>query len=176
MNRLHHDCDDTHSPAVAPMTRSFALPDEAATATLGAALARNLPRDGRLRVYLLGDLGAGKTTLVRAMLRALGYTGAVRSPTYTLVELHVVSGLHFYHFDFYRFTSPEEFLEAGLDEYFDEAAICLLEWPQRAAPFVPAADIEISLEIQENTRHATLRAASLTGSECLASLHLPPTP
>ena len=175
MNRLH-DRDDTHSPAVAPMTRSFALPDEAATAALGAALARILPRDRRLRVYLVGDLGAGKTTLVRSVLRALGYTGTVRSPTYTLVELHVVSGLHLYHFDFYRFTTPDEFLEAGLDEYFNEAAICLLEWPNRAAPFVPPADIEICLEIQDNTRRATLRATSLTGSTCLASLPLPPTP
>ena len=155
------------------MTRSFALPDEAATADLGAALARVLPRDKRLVVYLTGDLGAGKTTLVRSVLRALGYAGAVRSPTYTLVELHVVSGLNLYHFDFYRFTSPEEFLEAGLDEYFNEAAICLLEWPQRAAPFVPAADIEIFLEIQDNTRHAALRAESLTGTECLTSLPLP---
>ncbi|MBO7410422.1 MAG: tRNA (adenosine(37)-N6)-threonylcarbamoyltransferase complex ATPase subunit type 1 TsaE [Ottowia sp.] len=169
MNRLH-DRDDTQS------ARTLTLPDEAATAALGAALARALPREERLVVYLRGTLGAGKTTLVRSVLRALHYAGAVRSPTYTLVELHVVSGLNLYHFDFYRFTSPEEFLEAGLDEYFDEAAICLLEWPDRAAPFVPPADVEICLEIQENIRTAALRAASLTGTRCLANLHLPPAP
>jgi tRNA threonylcarbamoyladenosine biosynthesis protein TsaE len=108
------------------------LPDEAATLALGASLAATLTPG--LKVALEGDLGAGKTTLVRGALRALGHTGAVKSPTYTLVELYVVSGLNLYHFDFYRFTKPEEFLDAGLDEYFDGNGICLAEWPRLTCP------------------------------------------
>lgn len=158
------------------LIRSIALPDEAATAALAAALAQALPRQERFVVYLDGTLGVGKTTFVRAMLRALGHHGAVRSPTYTLVELHAVSGLNLYHFDFYRFTTPDEFLEAGLEEYFAEAAICLVEWPHKAAPFLPAPDLEIRLETeQDQQRRAHLRAFSVTGNKCLASLLPPPS-
>src|SRR3990170_1571039 len=92
------------------------LPDEAATMRLGQTLAQSLVPG--IRLYLKGELGSGKTTLVRATLRALGVTGPIKSPTYALVELYVVSRLHLYHFDFYRFRDPLEWRDAGFDEYF----------------------------------------------------------
>src|SRR6185369_7401985 len=103
-----------HSPE---FTAVFPLPDEAATQHFGAALAPRL-RPGMV-IFLEGDLGAGKTTLSRALIRALGHTGPVKSPTYALVEVYVFSSLYLYHFDFYRFESPEEFLDAGFGEYFN---------------------------------------------------------
>src|SRR5690606_7517372 len=117
------------------------LPDEAATLALGAALAPHLQPG--LVITLEGDLGAGKTTLVRGLLRALGYGNKVKSPTYTLVEVHVVSGLNLYHFDFYRFNQPEEYLDAGLDEYFQGDGVCLVECPDKAASYLPRPDLRI---------------------------------
>src|SRR5512137_665822 len=121
------------------------LSDETATLALGAALA-SCAQPG-LVIWLDGDLGAGKTTLVRGLLRALGDTGPVKSPTYALVEIHVVSGLNLYHFDFYRFSQPEEYLDAGLDEYFAGDGVCLVEWPEQAVPYLPAADLRIRLTV-----------------------------
>ncbi len=144
------------------------LPDEAATLALGNALAGALA-DG-LVIYLCGDLGAGKTTLVRGLLRTLGYTGIVRSPTYTLVELYAISNLHLYHFDFYRFSQPEEYLDTGLDEYFQGHAVCLVEWPERAAPYVPRADVRITLTIADRGRRAEIAALSTVGEQCLDNL------
>jgi tRNA threonylcarbamoyladenosine biosynthesis protein TsaE len=148
------------------------LSDEAATLALGAALAaqvRATGADGTV-VYLEGDLGAGKTTLVRGLLRALGHAGPVRSPTYALVELHAISGLNLYHFDFYRFNQPEEYLDAGLDEYFAGNGICLVEWPDKAAPFLPAADLRISLAVSGEGRLAGIRADSERGRTWLNAL------
>jgi tRNA threonylcarbamoyladenosine biosynthesis protein TsaE len=163
-----HAADDT--------CRDFALPDEAATLSLGAALATAMPQDPRPAavVYLEGDLGAGKTTLVRGLLRKVGAGGTVKSPTYTLVEPHVVSGLNLYHFDFYRFTVPEEFLDAGLDEYFADAGVCLVEWPDRARPYLPACDLHIRLELDGGGRRAHLQADSERGRQWLS--RLPPSP
>jgi tRNA threonylcarbamoyladenosine biosynthesis protein TsaE len=155
-----HPTDDT--------CREWPLPDEAATLALGAALAQELPR--RAIVYLQGDLGAGKTTLVRGLLRKVGFGGTAKSPTYTLVEPYVVSGLHLYHFDFYRFNTQEEFLDAGLDEYFAENAICLVEWPDRAAPYLPAADLRIRLLHEGSGRHARIESASERGQQWLSAL------
>ncbi len=155
--------DIQHVPDDSP---SSALADEAATRALGAVLAPAL--EAGLTIYLRGDLGAGKTTLVRGMLEALGHCGAVRSPTYTLIEPYLVSKLNFYHFDFYRFTEPEEFLDAGLEEYFAKDAVCLVEWPELAAPFVPAADLEIRLETQGDGRRASLIALTERGRRCLS--------
>ena len=111
-----------HSPNV---TAVFDLPDEAATQGLGEKLAKTMQPG--LVVFLDGDLGAGKTTLARALIRALGHNGPVKSPTYALVEVYVVSSLYLYHFDFYRFESAEEFLDAGFDEYFNAASVYLIE-------------------------------------------------
>jgi tRNA threonylcarbamoyladenosine biosynthesis protein TsaE len=131
-----------------------------------------------LVIYLRGDLGAGKTTLVRGLLRALGHGGSVKSPTYSLIEPYVVSRLDLYHFDFYRFSFPEEYLDAGLDEYFAGHGVCLVEWPDRAAPYLPAADLEIHLEICRNeageNREASLRALTEAGRSCLSALSPPP--
>lgn len=147
------------------------LADEAATLALGAALAR--VAEPGLVIHLDGDLGAGKTTLVRGLLRSLGDAGPVKSPTYSLVEIHAVSGLNLYHFDFYRFNQPEEYLDAGLDEYFDGKGICLVEWPERAAPYVPAPDIRIRLNVAGSGRLAAIAGGSEKGRRCLTNF-VPP--
>jgi tRNA threonylcarbamoyladenosine biosynthesis protein TsaE len=149
------------------------LSDEAATLALGAALAQAVVPG--LIVWLEGDLGAGKTTLVRGLLRALGDAGPVKSPTYTLVEVHPVSGLDLYHFDFYRFSQPEEYLDAGLDEYFGGQGVCVVEWPDRAAPYLPAADVVVLLEHAGAGRVAQVSARSERGRQCLARLKNSPT-
>jgi tRNA threonylcarbamoyladenosine biosynthesis protein TsaE len=144
------------------------LPDEAATMALGARLAGVLR--GGLAVWLQGNLGAGKTTLVRGLLRGLGYEGKVKSPTYTLVEPYVISGLYLYHFDLYRFVDPEEWEAAGFRDYFNPESVCLIEWPEKAGDLLPPADIEISLEPSGAGRAATLTAGTELGKQCLNAL------
>ena len=144
------------------------LADEEATVALGAALAPGISPG--LRIFLEGDLGAGKTTLVRGLLCALGHRGRVKSPTYTLVELYTVSGLNLYHFDFYRFDRPEEYLEAGLDELLAGDAICVVEWPTKAGSYLPEADLEIRLSLAGNGRLAAIRALSPRAIACLQCL------
>lgn len=150
------------------------LPDEGATIALGAALAQALiqalPVTAGLHVHLVGDLGAGKTTLTRALLRALGHSGPVKSPTYTLVEPYLVGQRALYHFDFYRFQSPEEFTEAGLEEYFQESAICLVEWPDKAEGFLPPADLQIKLLHIGEARQARLLASTSSAAHVLHAL------
>lgn len=121
-------------------------------------------------IYLRGDLGAGKTTLSRALIRALGHTGPVKSPTYSLVEVYVISSLYLYHFDFYRFESPEEFLDAGFDEYFNDASVCLVEWPERAEGCVPPADLRLRLYHAGVGRLLEALADSPKGQACLNAL------
>ncbi|MBA4742843.1 MAG: tRNA (adenosine(37)-N6)-threonylcarbamoyltransferase complex ATPase subunit type 1 TsaE [Azoarcus sp.] len=141
------------------------LADEADTERAGAALAEGLVSG--LVIYLVGDLGAGKTTLVRGCLRGLGHTGKVKSPTYTLIEPYVVSRLHLYHFDFYRFNVPEEFLEAGLEEYFSGSGACLVEWPGKAEPYIANADIEVRLSVRAPGRDIEVEALTETGRRCV---------
>jgi tRNA threonylcarbamoyladenosine biosynthesis protein TsaE len=155
-----HPADDT--------CREYRLPDEAATLALGAALAQVVTLSAV--IYLEGDLGAGKTTLVRGWLQKVGAGETAKSPTYTLVEPHVTSGLNLYHFDFYRFTIPEEFLDAGLDEYFAEHGICLVEWPDRAAPYLPAPDLRVQLSLDGAGRRAVLVPGSERGRAWLGQL------
>jgi tRNA threonylcarbamoyladenosine biosynthesis protein TsaE len=150
-----------------PDSLSLDLADDAATKSLGARLSAVL-QVGDV-VSLEGDLGAGKTTLVRGLLEGLGYTGKVKSPTYALVEPHVVSGLNLYHFDFYRLNQPEEYLEAGLDEYFAGQGICLVEWPDKAAPYLPASDLRVELSVMGDGRKARLQADSERGRACLSA-------
>jgi tRNA threonylcarbamoyladenosine biosynthesis protein TsaE len=147
------------------------LNDETATLALGAALAPCLIPG--VTVYLCGDLGSGKTTLVRGLLRALGHGGKVKSPTYTLVELYTVSNLNLYHFDFYRLNQPEEYLDAGLDEYFQGSGVCLVEWPDKATPYVAAPDVRVELFLEGDGRRAVLRAESGKGATCLSDLKTP---
>ncbi len=132
----------------------YALADEAATLALGAELGHRLAAGGC--VYLEGDLGAGKTTLVRGILRGLGHNGAVKSPTYTIVEPYEIRGVHIYHFDLYRLSDPEELELIGVREYFDAGSLCLLEWPERGAGVVPAPDLTITLAVNGHGRKATL--------------------
>jgi tRNA threonylcarbamoyladenosine biosynthesis protein TsaE len=162
-------------------TEPTSLPDEAATLALGARFAHPACLAPGLNIWLHGDLGAGKTTFVRGLLRALGETGPVKSPTYTLLEVHVVSGLNLYHFDFYRLNQPEEYLDAGLDEYFSGTGICLVEWPEQAAPYLPAADIHIELQAVTRAdgtdqRTVVCRATSTRGQTCLTNCLTTPSP
>ena len=141
------------------------LPDEPATIALGAALARAL--EPGLVIYLEGDLGAGKTTLVRAALRELGHRGPVKSPTYTLVEVYEASRLHLHHFDFYRFHDPREWIDAGFRETFDGRNVILVEWPQKAGDLLPPPDVRIALEAHGTGRSASLRSCSVRGQKCV---------
>ena len=144
------------------------LPDERATLALGAALAGVL--EPGLTIYLSGPLGAGKTTVIRGMLRALGHQGPVRSPTYTLVEVYAVSRLDLHHFDFYRFHDPREWIDAGFRESFNGLNVSLIEWPERAGGLLPPADVEIVLELLAAGRSAGLTSSSIRGQKCLALL------
>jgi tRNA threonylcarbamoyladenosine biosynthesis protein TsaE len=149
------------------------LPDEAATHALGAALAKSIQPG--LTVFLHGELGAGKTTLVRAVLRGLGWEGRVKSPTYALVELYDVSRLHLYHFDFYRFRDPREWILAGFAENFGGRNVCLVEWPEKAAGSLPPQDLDVFLDFQDAGRVVRLDSCTPLGERVLASLrsHFP---
>ncbi|MGN6668696.1 MAG: tRNA (adenosine(37)-N6)-threonylcarbamoyltransferase complex ATPase subunit type 1 TsaE [Trinickia sp.] len=160
------------------LERRFTLDDLAATDAFGARFAgaiddvRQAPGFSGLHVQLLGDLGAGKTTLVRATLAGLGHSGRVRSPTYTLVEPYALARdageLELYHFDLYRFADPAEWLDAGFREYFDAGAICLVEWPQKAGALLGTPDLVLALEPLDGDRRVLdARAYSDTGKACL---------
>jgi tRNA threonylcarbamoyladenosine biosynthesis protein TsaE len=119
-------------------------------------------------VTLSGELGAGKTTLVRGVLRGLGWTGPVKSPSYALVEHYLFSSLYFYHFDFYRFDDPDEWNTTGFAEYFRPDSIAVIEWPERVASRLPWVDMAARIELAEPGRGLELRAATEAGKACLA--------
>jgi tRNA threonylcarbamoyladenosine biosynthesis protein TsaE len=144
------------------------LPDEAATTAFAARLAHAMHPG--LVIYLRGDLGAGKTTLVRALLQTLGYTGRVKSPTYTLVERYEVAGLHLRHFDLYRFRDAEEWESSGFRDEFDGQNVCLVEWPEQASGLLPPADISLTFEILQDGRELLLHAYTDAGQKCLNAL------
>jgi len=144
------------------------LPAEADTLALGAAVAAGL-RPGMV-IYLRGGLGAGKTTLARGILHALGVTERIKSPTYTLVEPYNISSLYLYHFDFYRLRHPDEWVDAGFRDYFSSGAVCLVEWPDKAGAQLPAADMTIDLATAGDARKATLSADTEAGINCLRRL------
>ena len=152
------------------------LADESATAALGAALARALQPG--LVIYLHGDLGAGKTSLTRAMIHAAGHVGTVKSPTYTLSEPYQVQldgqSLNIIHYDLYRMSSPEEFLDAGFREDFDGSNICIVEWPEKGDPVLPAPDVHVLLNVSGHGREVELQALSELGLSCLDRLVFPP--
>jgi len=150
------------------MSLDIKLPDPAATERLGRALAAGA-RAGRV-LHLRGDLGAGKTTLVRGLLRALGHPGRVKSPTYTLVEPYELSSLHFYHFDFYRLKNRSEWEQSGFRDYFDAQALCVVEWPERAGDLLSRPDLEITLRFEGEGRRARIEAHSDAGEDWLSSL------
>jgi len=144
------------------------LSDEAATLRLGQALAAGVA-PGRV-LHLGGELGTGKTTVVRGLLRALGYPGKVKSPTYTLVEPYGTSRLHLYHFDFYRFKDRTDWVSSGFREYFNGESFCAVEWPERAGGLLPAPDLELRLEMAGEERRATLAAHTPAGESWASSL------
>lgn len=141
------------------------LADEAGTLAFGAQLAQGLVPG--MTVYLEGDLGAGKTTLVRGMLRALGHEGRVRSPTYTLAETYDLPGFELYHYDLYRMHDPREWLDAGFRDASDGRVVSLIEWPDKAIGWLPAPDVVVRLEITDDARTIECEAASPRGALCL---------
>lgn len=142
--------------------------DEAAMVACGARLAA--AAEPSLVVYLDGELGMGKTTFTRGFMRALGHAGAVKSPTYTLVEPYLLGAQQVYHFDLYRLGDPEELEFLGIRDYFGAGAICLLEWPQRGAGALPPADISIKIEREGSGRRLLLHAATDVGKAVLGRM------
>jgi tRNA threonylcarbamoyladenosine biosynthesis protein TsaE len=140
------------------------LADEAATLAFGAQLARELTPG--LTLYLDGDLGAGKTTLVRGLLRALGYNGRVKSPTYTLAETYSLPAFELYHYDLYRMHDPREWLDAGFRDV-SGSAVSLIEWPEKAAGWLPPSDVIIRLTIADDAREIECEATSPRGAHYL---------
>lgn len=150
------------------MKREWLLPDPEATAALGDALAATQP--ARAVVFLQGNLGAGKSTLARAWLRALGVTGAIKSPTYALVERYPVPGGEAAHLDLYRLAAAGELDFLGLDELAAEATLWLVEWPERGAGGLPPPDLRVDLAADGAGRRAVLEAASAEGEAWLGRL------
>jgi tRNA threonylcarbamoyladenosine biosynthesis protein TsaE len=146
-----------------PIVKSLLWPNEVATQLFAAALAKQ-PALSNSFIELCGDLGTGKTTLVRHLLRALGVQGRVKSPTYAVVEPYELVDLAIWHFDFYRFSNPREWEEAGFRDIFASPGLKLAEWPEKAAGFIPRADLIIHLEaIDEEARQVSLSAQTETG-------------
>ncbi len=144
------------------------LADETATLALGQQLAQTL-KPGMV-VFLEGTLGAGKTTLTRGLLRAWGHAGAVKSPTYTLVEVYEFSHGEVYHFDLYRLGDPEELEYMGIRDYFSNSSIAIVEWPARGKGVLPEADITITITVAGHGREAIIGASSLLGRGVLDRL------
>ena len=157
------------------------LPDEAATVQFGGLLARATMRaelqlessQGLClggRIYLSGDLGAGKTTLVRGLLRAYGVQGAVKSPTYTIVEPYEEPGFNIYHFDLYRLSDPEEVEFLGVFDYFDETNLCLIEWAEKGNGFLPCPDLKLALLVEGRARRIHWQACTAHGERIASRL------
>ena len=141
---------------------------EEAMLALGARLAALT--EGRGTLYLHGDLGAGKTTLSRGIIRGLGHVGAVKSPTFTLVEPYEIGACKVFHFDLYRLADPEELEFMGIRDYFEDAALCLIEWPERGVGVLPKADLDITIAAQAGARSLSLRPQGARGESWCAAL------
>lgn len=153
------------------------LADESATIAFGKKLAFACSKAVNQKniaiiLYLHGDLGAGKTTLSRGFLAGLNFTDAVKSPTYSLVESYMLEDFVVYHFDLYRLADPEELEFIGFRDYFHSAGICLIEWPERAAGFLPKADIIIYLDYLADKRQVSVTAATEEGQQILSIVQL----
>ena len=135
--------------------------DEPAMLAFGAELARHLTTGGI--VHISGDLGAGKTTLCRGILRALGHQGAVKSPTFTLVEPYELDGLRVYHFDLYRLADPGELEYIGIDDYYGDHCLCLLEWPEKAAGHLQTCDLALTIDVDGEKRNISMVARTQRG-------------
>lgn len=156
--------DNIHPPIV----ETALWPDEAATAAWAQRLAAS-PAIRQAFIALHGDLGAGKTTFVRHLLGALGVTGRIKSPTYAVVEPHEVPGLAIWHFDFYRFSDPREWEDAGLRDIFATPGLKLAEWPENAAGFLPTADLDLHIRStgEDDQRRLLLEARTSVGQALL---------
>jgi tRNA threonylcarbamoyladenosine biosynthesis protein TsaE len=144
------------------------LHDESASQQLAAQLAQHCQRGV---VHLIGDLGAGKTTLTRYWLQALGHPGNVKSPTYTLIEPYEIAGQPIYHFDLYRLNDPYELELMGIRDYLEQPnALLLIEWPSKGEPIVPTADLVLELQVNGEQRQASLTARSIYGEQVLQAL------
>ncbi|MEI7839655.1 MAG: tRNA (adenosine(37)-N6)-threonylcarbamoyltransferase complex ATPase subunit type 1 TsaE [Methylococcaceae bacterium] len=141
------------------MTSSLFLPDSEATEQFGAELWRRLPE--KSLVFLHGDLGAGKTTLVRGLLRAAGVTGAIKSPTYAVIEEYSVAERTIFHFDLYRLADPEELEWIGIDDYLKQSALCLIEWADKGAGILPKANVNVTLIAQDGGRFVQLEGLKI---------------
>ncbi|PCJ50334.1 MAG: tRNA (adenosine(37)-N6)-threonylcarbamoyltransferase complex ATPase subunit type 1 TsaE [Gammaproteobacteria bacterium] len=144
------------------------LPTEQATHDLGALIAKHLQTPSIC--YLEGDLGVGKTRLVRAIIQSLGHKGTVKSPTYTLVEPYQFTDFTAYHFDLYRLSDPEELDYLGIRDYFDEHSLVFIEWPDKGKGWIAAPDVEIILEFKDSGRTCLLQSHSLVGDKLLKNL------
>lgn len=147
---------------------TFHAGSDAETQSLGAALAAVIT-DGII-IYLHGSLGAGKTTFVRGFLRGCGYSGKVKSPTYTIVEPYETDKLTVFHFDLYRLNHADELHQIGLEDYFGGNAVCLIEWPDKGKPLLPAPDMTYYFDIIDSIRHIRIEAGTSRGEEVLARL------
>jgi tRNA threonylcarbamoyladenosine biosynthesis protein TsaE len=153
-----------------PIVKTLVWPDEAATAAFATQMAAALTRANlNACIALHGDLGAGKTTFVRHLLHALGVTGRIKSPTYAVVEPYTVNAGEIWHFDFYRFSDPREWEDAGFRDIFASMGLKLCEWPQNAAGVMPTPDLELNITVDEDEqRQVTINALSQRGQELLA--------
>lgn len=154
------------------MQSTFFLADEEATEALAANIASRIKQ--QTVIYLSGDLGAGKTSFCRGFIRSFGFDGKVKSPTYTLVEPYEISNWRIFHFDLYRLTDPEELEFMGIRDYFETDCLCLIEWPDKGAQLLASADLEISIEFEEQGsrqgRRIMLNALSLNGQHLISEL------
>ncbi|WP_199610934.1 tRNA (adenosine(37)-N6)-threonylcarbamoyltransferase complex ATPase subunit type 1 TsaE [Flocculibacter collagenilyticus] len=147
------------------------LADDSQTTAFGRKFAASVMQANvPLCVYLSGDLGAGKTTLSRGIVQAMGHQGNVKSPTYTLVEPYELEDWNIYHFDLYRLGDPEELEFMGIRDYFNDKTLCLVEWPDKGAGILPQADIKINIEYLEQGRKINLTALSEVGENILLQL------
>ena len=152
------------------IVKTLVWPDEAATAAFATQLAAALTRANlNACIALHGDLGAGKTTFVRHLLHALGVTGRIKSPTYAVVEPYSVAAGEVWHFDFYRFSDPREWEDAGFRDIFASVGLKLCEWPQNAAGVMPTPDLELDIQVDDTAqRQVTVKACTPRGQELLA--------
>jgi len=147
---------------------NYDLKDESETLRLAEKMSVFLRPN--MNLYLKGELGAGKTTFVRGLLRGLGYQDKVKSPTYTLVEPYNLERFTIYHFDLYRFKDEYEWDDAGFREYFNNKSVCLVEWPEKAGHILPQPDISIELSHESFGRHIHLVSFTSIGTECLKAI------
>ena len=153
-----------------PIVKTLLWRDETATEEFARALAA-VPELRLAYIELQGDLGAGKTTLVRHLLRSLGVQGRIKSPTYAVVEPYELPDLHVWHFDFYRFSEPREWADAGFRDIFASSGLKLAEWPEKAAGCVPLADLVVRLEVDDDaSRRVSLTAQTKLGATLLHRL------